>query len=239
MDSSGTVADIRIPRLAWKTGTSAGLRDAWTVAYNPDYVIGVWLGNPDGRPSKFLVGTKAAAPVVWDICRRLYPTGNGPWFAKPDAIEEREVCALSGQAPAPDCPEKIHDHAIRDVSRYETCDVHLLGKEPAWPVAVEAFHKSQQTAHAADNKSELVIATPANGSAYRFMPDADQPQHQRIPFTANSSNPAADLHWFVNDQYLGASKSGETLFWPLAKGSHRIVCADPNGRSRRVVISVR
>ncbi|MCX6878264.1 MAG: penicillin-binding protein 1C [Verrucomicrobia bacterium] len=239
MDSSGTVADIRIPRLAWKTGTSSGFRDAWTIAYNPDFVIGVWLGNPDGRPSGFLVGRKAATPIVWDICRRLYPTGNGPWFAKPEAIEDREVCALSGQTPSPNCPRKIHDHAIKDVSRYETCEVHLLGTAAVWPVAVEAFLKTQPSAGGDDDKCELVITTPANGSSYLFMPDMAQPQQQRIPFTANFSNASADLHWFVNDQYLGASKSGETLFWSLSKGQHRIVCADPKGKSRGVVISVR
>jgi membrane carboxypeptidase/penicillin-binding protein PbpC len=48
-----------------------------------------------------------------------------------------------------------------------------------------------------------------------------------------------DLHWFVNDQYLGTSKSGGNLFWSLRKGTHRIVCTDPSGKSQDVVISVR
>lgn len=239
MDSSGTVADIRIPRLAWKTGTSAGFRDAWTVAYNPDYVIGVWLGNPDGRSSKFLVGRKAATPVVWDICRKLYPAGNGPWFAKPDAIEEREVCALSGQTPSPNCPHKIRDHAIADVSRYETCEVHMLGSDPVWPVRVAAFLKSREDAGKEVTKNELVITSPANGSAYLFMPDEDQQERQRIPFTANTGNASTELHWFVNDSYMGATKPGEPLFWPLSKGTHRVVCSDTRGASRSVRISVK
>jgi penicillin-binding protein 1C len=238
MDSSGTVADIRIPRLAWKTGTSSGFRDAWTIAYNPAFVIGVWLGNPDGRPSKSLVGRKAATPIVWDICRRLYPTGNGPWFAKPAAIADREVCALSGQTPSPNCPRKIIDHAIVDVSRYETCEVHLLGTEAIWPVQVDAFLKSRQQAANEAGKHELVITSPANGSAYLFMPDTAQPDSQRIPFTATTGNPA-DLHWFVNDSYLGTSKSGGTIFWPLSKGTHRVVCSDTQGASRSVRISVK
>lgn len=238
MDSSGTVADIRIPRLAWKTGTSSGFRDAWTVAYNPAFVIGVWLGNPDGRPSRFLVGRKAATPVVWDICRRLYPDGIGPWFARPGGIADREVCALSGQAPSPNCPRRIHDHAITEVSRYETCEVHLLGTEAVWPVRVEEFLRSRQDAGKEAEKSELVITSPANGSAYLFMPDADQ-QHQRIPFSAKSGHAAADLHWFVNDSYIGAAKSGGTVFWPLSKGTHRVVCSDAQGASRSVRISVK
>jgi len=239
MDSSGTVADIRIPRLAWKTGTSAGFRDAWTIAYNPDFVIGVWLGNPDGKPSKFLVGRKAAAPIVWDICRRLYPAGNGPWFAKPDTIEDREVCALTGQTLSPNCQSKIRDHAIVDVSRYESCEAHMSGADPVWPARVEAFLKSRQNLEKDRTKNELVITSPANGSAYLYVADANQQEHQRIPFVANSGNTSVDLHWFVNDSYVGVSKSGETLFWPLSKGMHHVVCSDTHGASRSVRISVK
>lgn len=239
MDSTGTVADIKIPQLSWKTGTSSGFRDAWTVAYNPDYVIGVWLGNPNGRSSKFLIGRKAATPIVWDICRRLYPSGNGPWFAKPEMIEKREVCTLSGQAASSNCTNTIHDYAIVDVSRYEACDVHLLGTEAVWPVQVEDFLKSRQEAGKELAKSELVVTSPANGSAYLFMPNENQQQHQRIPFTANCGNASTELHWFVNDSYVGESKSGEPLFWPLSKGAHRVVCSDTRGASRSVRISVK
>ncbi len=239
MDSSGTVADIRIPRLAWKTGTSSGFRDAWTIAYNPEFVIGVWLGNPDGRPSRFLVGRTAATPIVWDLCRRLYPTGSGPWFAQPAAIEDREVCALSGQTPSPNCQRKVQDHAIRDISRYETCEPHILNSDAVWPARVAAFLKSRQEAEQAAGKNELVITSPANRSAYLYLPDAARPDAQRIPFTATSGNPAADLHWFVNDSPIGASKSGGTIFWPLSKGTHRVVCSDTKGASRSVSILVK
>ena len=239
MDSSGTIADIKIPKLAWKTGTSSGFRDAWTIAYNPEYVIGVWLGNPDGSPSRFLVGRSAAAPIVWDICRQLYPAGNGPWFTQPAAIESREVCALSGQTASSNCTHIIHDHAIKDVSRYETCEVHLHGVEAVWPVQVEAFLKAGRSAGNTAANTPLVITTPANGSSYLYVADVNQEQYQRIPLTASFSDSSAALHWFVNDAYLGASTSGGAIFWPLSKGRHRIVCSAENGKSCAVVISVR
>ena len=239
MASSGTIADIKIPRLAWKTGTSSGFRDAWTVAYNPDFVIGVWLGNPNGRSSKFLVGSKAATPIVWDICRRLYPDGTGPWFPKPPGIESREVCALSGQAASSNCTHKIHDHAITGVSRYEPCDLHLLGTDAVWPVQVQSFLNRRQDQGNAVTKNELVIHSPAHGSAYLYLPDDKLQQNQRIPLTATSTRSASALHWFINDRYIGASPSGEPLFWPLAKGYHHIVCSDSDGTSRSVRISVK
>lgn len=85
-DFFGHIADAQLPRAAWKTGTSSAYRDAWTVAWNPEYVIGVWVGNTDGRPTQQLTGANAAAPVVADILRYLYPTGHTTWFAPPEGV---------------------------------------------------------------------------------------------------------------------------------------------------------
>jgi penicillin-binding protein 1C len=54
-------------RMAWKTGTSNGNRDAWCVGYSPSHTIAVWLGNKDGRSGAELVGARAAAPVVGQL----------------------------------------------------------------------------------------------------------------------------------------------------------------------------
>jgi len=115
----------------------------------------------------------------------------------------------------------------------------LSGADAVWPVRVEACLKSRQEVPKDMAKNELVITSPANGSAYLFMPDAKQQEHQRIPFTANSGSSSADLHWFVDDSYVGVSKSGGTLFWPLGKGTHHVVCSDTRGASRSVRISVK
>ncbi len=85
-DLFGHIADATLPRAAWKTGTSSAYRDAWTVAWTPDHVIGVWIGNTDGSPTQQRTGANAAAPVVADILRQLYPQGKQGWFTKPDGI---------------------------------------------------------------------------------------------------------------------------------------------------------
>ena len=81
----GHVADVAVPRFAWKTGTSSAYRDAWTVAWNPEWTIGVWCGHMSGGfGDKTVVGAKAAAPVAWSIARALYPQNNGPWYVEPE-----------------------------------------------------------------------------------------------------------------------------------------------------------
>ena len=58
-------------RIAFKTGTSYGYRDAWSVGFDGRRTIGVWVGRPDGAPVPGLVGRSAAAPILFDAFARL------------------------------------------------------------------------------------------------------------------------------------------------------------------------
>jgi penicillin-binding protein 1C len=62
-------------RIAFKTGTSYGYRDAWSVGFDGRFTIGVWVGRPDGAPVPGLVGRTAAAPILFDAFAR---TGKLP-----------------------------------------------------------------------------------------------------------------------------------------------------------------
>jgi penicillin-binding protein 1C len=62
-------------RIAFKTGTSYGYRDAWSVGFDGRYTIGVWVGRPDGAPVPGLLGRSAAAPILFDAFAR---TGKMP-----------------------------------------------------------------------------------------------------------------------------------------------------------------
>ncbi|WP_063695433.1 penicillin-binding protein 1C [Bradyrhizobium embrapense] len=62
-------------RIAFKTGTSYGYRDAWSVGFDGRITIGVWVGRPDGAPVPGLVGRTAAAPILFDAFAR---TGKIP-----------------------------------------------------------------------------------------------------------------------------------------------------------------
>jgi penicillin-binding protein 1C len=58
-------------RIAFKTGTSYGYRDAWSIGFNGRYTVGVWVGRPDGAPVPGLFGRAAAAPILFDVFARL------------------------------------------------------------------------------------------------------------------------------------------------------------------------
>lgn len=58
-------------RIAYKTGTSYGYRDAWAAGYDGRYTIAVWVGRPDGVPTPGMIGRTAAAPILFDAFARL------------------------------------------------------------------------------------------------------------------------------------------------------------------------
>lgn len=58
-------------RIAWKTGTSHGFKDAWSVGVTPEYAVAVWVGNADGEGRPGIIGVKAAAPIMFDVFNRL------------------------------------------------------------------------------------------------------------------------------------------------------------------------
>jgi penicillin-binding protein 1C len=83
-------------RIAFKTGTSYGYRDAWSVGFDGKRTIGVWVGRADGAPVPGLVGRVAAAPIVFDAFAR---TGKLP--AALPAVPKGALVAATGKLPPP------------------------------------------------------------------------------------------------------------------------------------------
>ncbi|MBN2776690.1 MAG: penicillin-binding protein 1C [Bacteroidales bacterium] len=92
-------------KVAWKTGTSFGFKDAWSIAITPDYVVGIWVGNASGEGRAGITGLNVAAPVLFEILNILPDYTR--WFEQPfDDMVQAEICSRSGQIAGPDCPEK-------------------------------------------------------------------------------------------------------------------------------------
>lgn len=111
-------------KIAWKTGTSFGFRDAWAIGTTPEYVVGVWVGNADGEGRPGLTGVGAAAPLLFRIFNSLPPT---TWFTKPyDDLDKMAVCRLSGYKAGPYCDEIDTIYAARAGVKTQICPYHIL-----------------------------------------------------------------------------------------------------------------
>ena len=115
---------MNLPKIAWKTGTSYGHRDAWCIGYSPTLTIGVWLGNFDGKGAPMLSGTDAATPIVFALFTALTGQDTHRWFTKPEQLKTRRVCALSGAPVSPHCPADKEDVYIPGISSVAACTIH-------------------------------------------------------------------------------------------------------------------
>lgn len=113
-------------QVAWKTGTSWGFRDAWTVGVFGPYVLAVWVGEFDGRSNPAFVGVRAAAPLFFrtvDVLRAL-PDYVEPAATQPPNLARVEVCSASGDLPNVDCPARSRSWFIPGVSPIRLSQVH-------------------------------------------------------------------------------------------------------------------
>jgi penicillin-binding protein 1C len=110
---------------AWKTGTSPGARDAWSVGVAGPFVLAVWVGQfSGGRP--IYVGRKAAAPLFFDIIDGLKSRAPlDPLVPDEDLnVIEVPVCAVSGALPNEHCPHEKPSWFIPGKSPITRCGIH-------------------------------------------------------------------------------------------------------------------
>lgn len=217
-------------RLALKTGTSYGLRDAWAAAWTPDYTVVVWAGNPDGTSWPGLVGARASAPVAVKILRVVSPKSG--WYDKPEGLGVREVCSLSGKPPTALCPVKKYEYFIDGVTKTLPCDMHTI-KDGHSIVSLPAEFNVKRTENVKKTSTNLKIISPISGASY-FLAPLDT--ERRIPMKAEGAE--GHIFWYVDGKYSGTSLPDNTFFHDVPDGTHTISAADDKGRSVSINIKV-
>jgi len=110
-------------KIAWKTGTSFGNRDAWSIGVTPEYAVGVWVGNASGEGRPLLTGVGYAAPVMFDVFLLLPQT---TWFYMPaKEMVSAKVCTKSGHLASNLCTETIHQWIPKAGLNTTTCPYHI------------------------------------------------------------------------------------------------------------------
>jgi len=212
------------PRVAWKTGTSYDHKDAWTISYNPEYTVGVWLGNFTGKSSNVLVGIETAAPVAIRIFDWLYANRTAPWYEMPSTIGERYVCSETGEPIGESCEHRVKDLYIKKFGFTQLCSHYGNPESEAKKIIVF-------------DKNKPMIVSPAHRCEYfsTSMPEGES----KLVFAASGANDTGDLYWFIDEKFYDKSKIDEKLFWQMVQGQHTITCSDNYGRSSTVTIVVR
>lgn len=109
---TGTFDVTGRPRVAWKTGTSYGYRDAWAIGTTRHYTVGVWVGRPDGTPLPGQYGAVTALPLMFEVVDSLpRQAGDASTAPMPASVAQAEICwptgGLAEQTAAPLCQRRM------------------------------------------------------------------------------------------------------------------------------------
>lgn len=259
---------IQLPNIAWKTGTSFGKRDAWTVGFNSRYTVGVWAGNFNGTGSPFLIGSEIALPIVCDIFNSL-PKQNIKKMQSPDEIAHRTVCKESGKVPNEFCTDLVQDMYIKKVSSSEKCDIHkqvYLSLDSTIEYCTGCLPKSDYI------RAVYPIYEPAltmwfeqNSIQYKKLPNhnieckakfsgdgpiivspsvnylyyIEQGAGQEIALQAINRVNKGEIYWYIDGNYFAKSNTGETIFFKPEKEFYSIKCIDFQARESSVDIKIK
>ena len=227
-----------MPKIAFKTGTSAHARDMLTVGYTPQYTVGVWYGNFSGKSShayknRYATGLTTSSPTLFQIFKLL---GKQSWFKRPDGIKRGVICQDGIKLGK--CKEKIEDDIIEGVKLKRPCSI-MRAEILSYLIkngtikSIDSLSKHRCYREWKDYKP--LITNPIHNRTYtynRLLPkELKKMALQCYSFEANST-----IYWLVDNNPPIVSKSGEKIYLYLTPQQHTISCLDEGAKIRTISI---
>ncbi len=255
-------------KIAWKTGTSFGFRDAWAIGISSKYVVGVWVGNASGEGRPELLGVKAAAPVMFDIFRLL---PSAPPFPDPQSsISYLPVCRTSGFRAGPDCDvvdtlmtppngnrtalcpyhQRIHLDASGQYRVDGSCYNVASMKNVSWFVLPPTMEWYYRQAHhdylplppvmeGCNNFStEKIDLIYPVDNSRMYIPLEMDGSRGKIICIATNKNNASKIYWHLDGAFIGTTTRFHQMAIDPAAGEHTLTLVDESGERKSVKFTI-
>lgn len=259
----------KLPKVAWKTGTSYGRRDAWSMGYNKNYTVGVWVGNFSGEGVPELSGSDAAAPLLFNIFNLIDYGTETNWYEAPSELYSRIICASSGKVPSDFCTDLAVDYYIPGISPMQQC-THLkkiyvspdssisycMSCLPSLGYKEKLFpdYAPEVIAYYDKYLINYIKIPPHNPNCNRIFAGAspviispqnnadyyiDEHDTMQIALKCNAANDVEKIYWYINKKFYKMALPSEKVFFNPAEGRTEISCSDDKGRNSDVFITVK
>lgn len=255
-------------KIAWKTGTSFGFRDAWSVGLTPKYAIGVWVGNADGEGRPGLVGAQTAAPMMFDLFKQFR---EKKWFEIPyDDLKATVICAESGYKASPICTKIDTIYCAENAERTAHCPYHQLIHldkneqfrvnsncysvtemvNKSWfvlPPIIEWYYKKNNAFYQTlppYSKNCLLEKTNNMAIIYPkqgakiFMPKGFAGKQQKTVAEVAHRQPDVTVYWHIDNIYIGKTTHIHKKTLFATEGGHTLTIVDSEGETKKIKFKV-
>ncbi len=236
-------SSYHLPKIAWKTGTSYGRRDAWSIGYNADYTIGVWVGNFNGEGAPDLSGADVATPLLFDIFNSISYNSSNSWFKEPNGIDFRTICTKSGLPSNEFCTDNSIDYFIPGVSSNQKCnhlkEIMVNNDEsisycrdcvpengckkklyPNYSPELITFFDSQMIPYEKIPEHNLKCTKIQNGLLPKIISPLADTEYifendgsNEIALSCQAANDVKKIYWYINDAFYKSCKADEKIFY--------------------------
>jgi penicillin-binding protein 1C len=258
-----------LPKIAWKTGTSYGRRDAWSIGYNKRYTVGIWVGNFSGLGIPELSGANVATPLLFTVFNTIDYDDDDSWFSQPEDCDVRMVCTETGLPPADFCTHLVTDYFIPLVSPTKKCDnmqeVYVSADEKisyCRTCLPEAGYKKklykvippEMKDYYDINKITYTVIPPHNPRCEKVFAEGgpmvtspangseyliNRKDPEPLQLRCRVANDVGRVYWYINDQFYKSGDAGGMQFFVPSEGPVKISCTDDKGRNTNIRIRVR
>lgn len=229
-------------QIAWKTGTSYGHRDAWSIGCSQNYTVAIWVGNETGEGRYDLTGVKKAAPILFEVFRQL--TSSSGFEKKPNQGETVQVCKKSGRLIGRFCPNSYNVELGNFSHQLRNCNQHIQSEtgEVVYKVdpVVAYYHDHFFGGKQKKNQSTLKqvqIIYPEKKSVIQ-IPKKINEEYAKIMVKANSNYEGAEIYWYLDGQFQAKSIKNHQISLLIESGKHIIYISDQFGNSQEVDFEV-
>ncbi len=227
-----------MPRIAFKTGTSAHAKDMLTIGYTPEYTVAVWYGNFSGKASRpynktYATGLRVASPTMFKIFKEL---GKQSWFPEPKGIIKKKVCQDSIQIGS--CKEHVKDSLIEGVKPHTPCEAmraevlsYLIKNQ-----TIEHFSDlSSHTCYKTWKSYKPLITNPVHDKTYthnRMLPkELKKTMLQCYSFEENQT-----IYWLIDNEEPIVGVSSQPFYHYLSPTKHNISCLDEGAKMQSIEV---
>lgn len=262
-------ATEHMPKIAWKTGTSYGRRDAWSIGYNKNFTVGVWVGNFSGVGIADLSGANIATPLLFRIFNTIDYNNDKEWFSQPEDCDIRQVCSETGLPATDHCTNRITDYFIPLISSTKTCDnlqeimisadektsycrscMPASGFKKKWfkiiDPGMQAWFEENNVVYKKIPPHNVNCEMIFKGNAPVITSPANGTEYlvskknpEPLQLTCKTANDVSRVYWYIDNKFFKSANAGEKLFFIPTEGPVKISCTDDKGRNKDARIVVK